>query len=123
MVGHLGLAHLARGRARVGALLVAEELVLEQGLRDGGAVDGHEGPLRAGRELVKGAAHQLLPGAALSGDQHGGIGGGGALDGEHRLLQGRVLPQDPGEADLPLIVVSEENELGGDAPALHHPVE
>ena len=83
VVGHLGLAHLAPARAGEGALLVAEQLVLEQRLGDGGAVDGHEGALGAVGELVQRAGQQLLAGAALAQQQHGGVGGGRPLEGQH----------------------------------------
>jgi hypothetical protein len=42
-VGQLELAHLACVGPREGALLVPEQLGFEEGVRDGGEVDGHEG--------------------------------------------------------------------------------
>ena len=47
------LPTLRAGGAGEGALLVAEQLVLEQRLRDGRAVDGDERPLGAVRQLVQ----------------------------------------------------------------------
>ena len=68
-VGQLELAELARVGAGEGALLVAEQLGLEQGVGDRGQVDRHE-RLGAPRALVvDGARHQLLAGAALRGDR------------------------------------------------------
>ena len=115
-----GLRALAPGE---GALLVAEELVLEEVLGDGRAVDGHEGPLGPGRELVEGAAHQLLARAALPEQEHGGLAGGGPLDGEHGLLEGGVLADHPGQAEAPLVVLLQEEQLGLGATPLHGPVE
>ena len=46
-----------------GALAVAEELGLEQGLGDGTAVHRHEGLPGPRRHLVNGARHQFLAGA------------------------------------------------------------
>jgi hypothetical protein len=48
LVRHLELARPGGGGAGVGALLVAEQLVLQEGLGDGGAVDGDEGEARSG---------------------------------------------------------------------------
>jgi hypothetical protein len=72
-VRQLELAGLARVRPGEGALLVPEQLGLEQGIGNRGQVHGHErlSPPRA--LVVDGAGHQLLPGAALRGDQHGGV--------------------------------------------------
>ena len=61
-------------RAGERALLVAEQLALDQAGRQGGAVDLDERLVapRAGR--VDGAGDQLLAGAGLAGDQHRGVG-------------------------------------------------
>jgi len=45
---------------------VAEQLVLDQRLRNSGAIDGHERPVAARRELMDGAREQLLAGARLA---------------------------------------------------------
>ena len=49
---------------------VAEELGFEQRLGHRAAVDGHEGPGRAGRFVVNHARDALLADAALAGDEH-----------------------------------------------------
>ena len=63
-----------------GALLVAEQLALQQVLGDGGAVDGQERRLGPQAVLVDGAGDQLLAGAALAGDQDGDVLGRDAAD-------------------------------------------
>ena len=77
-VGLLELADAARHRAGEGALLVAEQLRFQQRLGNGRAVDGDERLARARRALVDVAGDHLLAGAALAGDQDGGVGGGDA---------------------------------------------
>ncbi len=79
-------AHQARRvvvGAREGALLVAEELGLEQGRSDGGAVDGHQRALAA-RAGVQGVGGELLAGARFAGHQHRELRGRDGLElGEH----------------------------------------
>ena len=60
----------AIGRAGERALLVAEDLALEQRLRNRRAVDRDERKRRARAELVDRLRDQLLAGARLAGDQH-----------------------------------------------------
>ena len=67
-VALLELADAAAVGPGEGALLVAEQLALQQGLRDGGAVDGQERPGGAAAVLVEGAGDQFLARAALAGD-------------------------------------------------------
>jgi hypothetical protein len=67
-------ARLLVGRAGEGALLVAEQQVLEDLLRERGAVEGVERPLGALALLVQGARDELLAGAALAEDEHRGVG-------------------------------------------------
>src|SRR5512135_1756886 len=56
-----------------GSPAVTEELALEERIRDRAAVDGDERvPFPAPPEVKK-TRHQLLPGAALPGDQHRGV--------------------------------------------------
>ena len=80
-VALLELADAAAVGAGEGALLVAEQLALQQVLRDGGAVERQERRLGAGAVLVDGARDQLLAGAALAGDQHRHVLGGDAANG------------------------------------------
>src|SRR5439155_14327256 len=70
------------------AFLVAEDLALEQRLRDGGAVDGDERIAMTGRQLVERARRQLLAGAALAREQDG------RRRGRRQLEQAEHLPHD-----------------------------
>ena len=69
-------AALGGGGARERAAHVAEELRLEQGLRQRAAVHGDERPLAPRAGVVDGLGDDLLAGARLAGDEHGGVGGG-----------------------------------------------
>ena len=64
----------ARGRAREGALLVAEQLGFDEVARDRRHVDGDERPLPALAVIVQGARDELLAGAGFAGDHHGEVG-------------------------------------------------
>ena len=69
-VGDLDQAQLALAGVGEGAALVAEQLALDQGLRDRGAVELDERAARPRRAVVQHARDRLLAGAALAGDQH-----------------------------------------------------
>ncbi len=71
--GRLEAAGPVAGGAGEGAAHVAEQLALEQLPRQGGGVDGHEGAAPADRLLVDDPGGDLLAGAALAGDEHGGL--------------------------------------------------
>src|SRR5207248_11404387 len=72
--------------ARERALLVSEELRLEQRLRDRGAVHLDQRPARALRLRVDRVGDDLLPGAALALNEHRGLARGGRLnDGANAL--------------------------------------
>ena len=89
-VGQLEAPFLAAGGAGEGALLVAEQLGLQEILGQGGAVDGDERAVLARRALVDGPRHALLAGAALAEDEHGGRGVGHLLDQRHHAPEGRA---------------------------------
>ncbi len=74
-LGYFELAFLAVLRAGEGALLVAEELAFEQRLGQRAAVDGNHGHEAPRAQIVNGAGHQFLAGAALAVNQHGRVGG------------------------------------------------
>src|SRR4029079_7476091 len=88
--GALEAPGLAAVRTGEGAALVAEELVLEQRLRDGGAVDGDEGAALSRRQCVECAREELLPGAALAEEQDRAVGGRHAAQQAQRRLQAAV---------------------------------
>ncbi len=122
-MGQLRLADLARRRAGEGALLVAEQLVLEEVLGDRRAVDRDERPLRPRRELVQGAGEQLLAGAALAEQQHGRVARRRALERQHGVLERGVLAEHARQAETLLVVVLEQHELGEQPPPLDRAVE
>ena len=85
-----------RGRARERALLVAEQLGLDQVLRDRRAVHLHEGRRRARAALVQRARHQLLAGPVLAGDEHARVGRRGARDlGAQASAMAGLDPDEP----------------------------
>src|SRR5262245_16759860 len=71
-VRELEAAGLARRRARERALLVAEQLALEERLGNRRTVDLDEGPARAAAARVQRARDDLLARAALAGHERGG---------------------------------------------------
>ncbi len=72
-VGRLELPVLLTDGAGEGALLVAEELALEEPLRNGGAVDGDEGFPRAAARPVDLPRYHVLAGAAFAEEQNRGV--------------------------------------------------
>ena len=80
-------AHTGRG-----AILDAEQLRLEQGLDDRGAVHRDERPLAPATEIVNLARHQLLARARLPLDEHREVGRGHPLD---ALAHRRIAALDP----------------------------
>src|SRR5271168_1722563 len=58
-----------------GALFIAEKLGFHQGFGKGGTVDAGEGTAAPVAQVVDGVRDQLLAGAALPADAHGGVGG------------------------------------------------
>ena len=93
------------------ALLVAEELGLEQRLGQGGAVDGDERPLRARAPRVQRPGEELLAGAALAFEQHGDVGRGRPLHRLHGLPQRRRLAENPRRAATHRQLLLEERVL------------
>ena len=72
----LAASSLPRARscgAGEGALLVAEELALEERLGDGRAVDRDERPAPPVRQLVDAPREHLLAGAALADERDGDV--------------------------------------------------
>jgi hypothetical protein len=79
-----------------GALLVAEELALDQVVGNGRAVDRDEGLAGPVAVLPDRARHQLLAGAALAGDHDGDVARRDLADDLEDLLHhGRAEPTIP----------------------------
>ena len=76
MVGVLEAPLPLRARAGEGALLVPEELALQEALRERRATERHEVAVLARAVVVDGLGEELLAGAALAGDEHGDVGRG-----------------------------------------------
>src|SRR5262249_21919433 len=73
-VGLLERAHASRRGAGEGALLVPEELALDEVLRDRSAVDDDERPIMTRALLVQGVSQDVLARAGLALEEHGGVG-------------------------------------------------
>ena len=95
-VGQLEPAQPPLGGAGEGALLVPEQLRLQQRLGQRGAVDRDERPAPPGREVVDRLGDQLLAGAALALDQHRARHRRHLLDLDQHLLDRRALADDAG---------------------------
>ena len=102
VVGELEAARARRGGAGERALLVAEELALEERLGDRRAVEGDETRGGARTQVVDRARDDLLAGAALAGDQDRGLRGGDLVDQAVKLEHPRGLADEllePAAAD------------------------
>ena len=110
-VRELELARLPRRRAGERALLVTEELGLEQRLGNRGAVDGDERSVGARAQHVQRAREQLLARAALAFDQHGRVGRRRAMQRQRHLFQLGVLADDGRGAATGGEFLLEENVL------------
>ena len=95
----LEAAHVLSLRSGERPRLVSEELGVEQGLGERGAVDLDEGAVPSGREVVQARREQLLARASLADHEAGSADGGQAgylfLDFE----EGRILTQDRWKLD------------------------
>ena len=100
LVGQLEAADLLADGAGEGALLVAEQLALQQPRGDGRAVELDEGPVPARAQVVQGAGDELLARAGLAADEHRGVGGGDRLDLLQHPAQGGALADDLAEVVL-----------------------
>src|ERR687895_630527 len=82
-------------RAGESAARVAEEVGEEQGLREGGAVDGEEGPLRPRAGAMELSGRELLARTALAQDQHRQLARREPRDPLERRLQSPALAHQP----------------------------
>ncbi len=85
-----------------GALHVAEEVRLQEVVRERPGVDDDEGLVRARGVGVDGLGHQLLARSALADHEDGRARGRGLRDQAEHLLHARALAHDLGEAGLVL---------------------
>ena len=97
-VGGVEDAVIVGNRAGEGAAAMAEELAVEQRLGDGAAVDRHERLLGARAAGVDRPRDELLPGAALAGDEDGAGVGGDGVDRPIELEHGRAAADDVAES-------------------------
>src|SRR5881396_1263418 len=116
---------LVPNRTRERSLHVAEQLGLEEALRERAAVQRKESAIRARGQLVDVARDDLLPRARLSLDQHRALGGRHLLGELQHLREGARLAQrlhEPGALAPPdllleLLVLGLEEALLRRAPA------
>jgi hypothetical protein len=90
---------------------VAEDLALEQGLGDRGAVDRDEGLRRALAELMDGLRHHLLAGPRLAPDEDRRRGRRRLLDHAVNLADRPGAPDDPAEAAVLAQLASQDTDL------------
>ncbi len=101
-VGQLEAPLALVGGAGEGALLVTEELGLQQGLGQGGTVELDEGAVPAAAQVVDGPGDDLLAGAGLAPQQDSGLARRGLVHiGEH-LLHALAVADDVLQAVAPL---------------------
>ena len=117
-VGELEPTDLVRDRAGEGALLMPEQLALDQTGGDGGAVELDEGLVIPTAQAVDRAGDELLPGAGLALNQHGGVRRRYLLHQPHHPLQRRAVPDDLAPASfavdlLPKVGVVREQRVRG----------
>ena len=77
-----------------GALLVTEQLALEEIFRNGRAIDGEERPVVPRAVLMDGVGHEFFAGAAFAGDHDRGVAVRDAPDHLEHFLHGRRLADD-----------------------------
>src|SRR4051812_21491123 len=80
------------------ALLVTEELILDQVFRNGCAVNSNHDLAGTRAELVDGTGEQFFSGAALAQQQDRGLSGRNALKLARGRLHGRMFAEDSGKA-------------------------
>ena len=110
-LGVLELPGPGGGRPRERPLLVAEELGLEERLRDRGAVQRQEGPVRAGAQSVDPPGDEFLPRAAFPGDQDVHPGRGDEADLSQYLFHRAGGSDDPLDPERPAGLLAEPLDL------------
>ena len=93
-IGQLKPSQLLLSRIREGAGLVAKELRLDEALGQGPAVHLHEGLGGSAGAVVDGVGDELLAGAGLAANHHGGVGRGRLPHPLEDLLHGVAVADD-----------------------------
>jgi hypothetical protein len=123
-VGKLELAPLLGRGAREGSLLVAEQLALDEFLRDGRAVHLDEGLLRPLAQVVDRAGHEFLSRAVFSHDEDPGVRRGDDPDHLLQIDDGLALADElEGRGDLlleELVFFLEAGQIEGVVDEQHH---
>ena len=117
-LGELDLADAVVDGAGERAALVAEELALEERVREGGAVDGDEAAALALALEVDGARRELLAGARLAVDEHRGVVLRQHADGLEDLVHRLVAAHHVGERVAVGELAAEVVDLVEEAPLL-----
>src|SRR3990170_8057497 len=108
LVGCLEEAQATEGGPGERPLLVAEQLALDEGLRDRGAAQRYKRSLPARAVPVDGPGDELLPGPALPDEQDGGVAAGDLLDLLEDLLHAKVAAHNPFDAKTLLQLLSQK---------------
>jgi hypothetical protein len=111
-VGELEAAHAGGGRAREGALLVAEQLALDEGGRQGGTVDADQRARTPGAPVVDRPGQELLPRARLPKEQHRGVHRRHLRDPSQDMPDGQAPPHDVVETVRAVDLFAEVDVLG-----------
>ena len=106
-----------------GPLHVAEQLALQQRLRQRRAVDGDHRGVLAAAGVVERACDSLLAGAALPGDQDRGVRIGHSLDELPDRLHRRALARDLADHAGGVHLLSQASDLVAQGAVLHGTVE
>ena len=122
-VGRLDQSGLGPDGTRERALLVTEQLGLEQRLGKRRAIDGHERAGDAGAVRVDGASDQLLAGPRLAADEDVGVGPRRLLHQLERARHGRAAPDHVLEAERRLQLVPEVPVLDLEVPLTQGPLD
>src|SRR6185503_361015 len=118
-VRRLELPFAPRDRTRERALLVAEELALDQLARERRAVHLDERLRPARPAIVERVRDQLLPRPALAADQHRDVGVGDAIDGLEELPHDRARADELLEPVRALYLLEQPAVVALQEPALH----
>ena len=116
--GELQLADLAPDGSGEGPLLVAEQLALQDLVRDRAAIQGQEALLPAGAGVVQGLGDEFLPGAALAQDEHGGAARRDLPHLLEQVLHRRRLAHDRVEAEALVEHLAQVRHLVAQLPVL-----